>query len=142
MDAFHAFETECDAVGGADLLRFFEDGYASQIAMQMGLPAPVGNAGVRRILRVVRRHARKTGIDGCPGRWMNSHDTASSAIRMRHIRLFLYSLTVGVQNCNPFTLRNIDFWDSLSDIFDKSPHSLLAACRILNDDLLFKVGGK
>ena len=142
MDAFNAFEKECDTAEGADLLQFFADGYAPQIAMQMSLPAPVGMAGVRRILRVVRRHARKKGINGCSRRWMNSFDTTSSAIRLRHIRLFLYSLTVGIQNCNPFTMRNIDFWDSLSDIFVKSPQSLLAACRILNDDLLFKVGGK
>lgn len=141
MDAFRAFETECDAVGGADLLQWFEDGYASQIALQLGLPAPVGTAGVRRILHVVRRHAHRKGIDGQSGRWMNSFDIASWAIRQRHIRLFLYSLTVVLQNCNPFTLRNIDFGDSLSDVFDKSPQSLLAACRILNDDLLFKVAG-
>ena len=142
MDAFNAFETECDTAEGADLLQFFEDGYASQIAMQQSLPAPVGIAGVRRILRVVRRHARRKGIDGCSGRWLNSFDTASSADRTRHIRLFLYSLAVVVQNCNPFKFRDIDFGDSLSDVFAKSPQSLLAGCRILNDDLLFKVGGK
>ena len=72
---------------------------------------------------------------------MNSFDTASAAVRTRHIRLFLYSLAVLVQNCNPFALRNIDFSDTLAEDFGKSPQSLLAACRILNDDLLFKVAG-
>ena len=124
----------------ADLLKFFEDGYASQIAMQMGLPAPVGRAGVRRILRVVGRHVRKKGIDGKSIRWMNGFDTASCALRQRHLRLFLYSLAVVVQSCNPFVFRNIDFGDSLSEIFIKSPQGLLAACRVLNDDVLFKVG--
>ena len=93
-------------------------------------------------MREVGRHARRKGIDGQSGRWMNSFDTAKRAVRQRHIRLFLYSLAVGLQNYNPFTLRDIDFGDSLADVFAKSPQSLLAACRILNDDLLFKVGSK
>ena len=139
MSAFESFMAECTAAGGADLLQFFEDGYASQIALELGLAAPVDEAGVQRILRTVRRYARRKGIDGKSARWMNSFDTASCVVRTRHTRLFLLSLAVLTQNCNPFTLRNIDFGDSLADVFAKSPQSLLAACRILHDDLLFKV---
>ena len=139
MSALDSFERECRTAGGAVLLRWFEQGYASQIAFELGLPAPVGNEGVYRILRRVRRIARKKGIDGKSVRWMNSYDTAKSVLPQKTARLFLYSLAVLMQNCNPFTIRNIDFGDSLADVFAKSPQSLLAAVRILRDDLMFKV---
>ena len=139
ISAFRSFETECHTAGGAALLRWFEQGYASQIAFEMELPAPVGNAGVNMILNRVRLLASRKGVDGKSGRWMSSYDTASCVVRTRHARLFLNSLAVLVQNCNPFTIRDIDFSDSLGDIFRKSPQSLLASCRILHDDLLFKV---
>lgn len=135
-EAFQKFE---EAYTTDEVVRRFFDGYVGLICQDLDLPAPVGDAGFAIVLDRVRMIVRKKGLDGKAVRWMNSYDSAKFVLKTRHCRLFLLDLTVLVQNCNPFAIQNIDFGDNLDDVFAKSPHSLVAGCRILRDDLMFKV---
>jgi len=77
-------------------------------------------------------------MDGAPIRWMNAYDSAAFNVKHRHARMFLIDLTVILQSCSPYAMRNIDFTDNLNQVFEKTGQSLKAASHILRDETLFQ----
>ena len=93
---------------------------------------------LRRIERL-RLIAKRKGRDGKPERWFSSYDAAKEFVGTRHCRKFLVDLTLICLNASPLGHGDVNFEDSLDDVFTKTGQSLVAAAHVLRDERLHKV---
>ncbi len=71
-------------------------------------------------------------------RWFSDYDAADSVLSERHARMLLSDLVAISQGGSPFNLA-ADFYDTVSDVFQKTGQSMIAASAILRDEYMFKV---
>ena len=82
--------------------------------------------------------AKHKHLDGKSTRWFADYDTAAFNGRYRTARMALVDLVAILQSSSPYN-RTINFDLNLAELFNQFEQSMVVACVILRDELMWQV---
>ena len=82
--------------------------------------------------------AKRRHRTGHKTRWFADSDAAAFNLKHRHTRMVLVDLVAIMQRCAPYGML-VNFDENLGDLFRSLGQSMVVACSVLRDDLMWQV---